>query len=562
MLVLINHNLWAKEHDLDIKKLETIENELSLISYHNKQNFTLQDSMFEYQKLMVLYSDYRTQSIRIAKMFLNKIQNRQTLSGDDLYLISRSLETFHNMNIVMMSFAEQYTAKERMLPSRYVRPSHNLATIKSHLLYLSANLIVLDHLIELHQILFKAEPVLRRIIKNNILNNKTDADGKERLKQTFKLLSRIVDRVEDKKFREQVILVHMTQSELKKEITKSDASFMALNEVLNNPTSQAILKGKSKFNISFYELTDSFISFFNNITNEISKLFGNAAGSVAWRTGYFKDDTKAYMRALRSLRPMDILFEKTPFILTDKLIPGHYGHVAIYLGTEAELKELGMWDHPKIAPLQSQIRSGKTILESVRTGVRLTSLNSFMNIDELTIIRKFDAVIDKKLLSTQISKGIDQVGKDYDFNFDISTLDKIVCSEMIYIVFGHVTWPTQYRLGRPTISPDDVIEILFQKNTKFHLIDSYAARSEKFTETQDILDLANLFEFEVRASDGSPATNPNDPKNGFWKRTTKCYNTNNTEIHPVFLKTDAGKNLFTKNCKTTYKEYKYEETLL
>ena len=53
--------------------------------------------------------------------------------------------------------------------------------------------------------------------------------------------------------------------------------------------------------------------------------------------------------------------------------------------------------------------------------------------------------------------------------FDVSTLDKIVCSELIYITFGNVKWPTEYRLGRPTITPDDVAEILFEKNTKFQI---------------------------------------------------------------------------------------------
>ena len=39
---------------------------------------------------------------------------------------------------------------------------------------------------------------------------------------------------------------------------------------------------------------------------------------------------------------LDILFEKTPFRLTDKLIPDHCGHVAIWTGTQADLIELNI----------------------------------------------------------------------------------------------------------------------------------------------------------------------------------------------------------------------------
>ncbi len=44
------------------------------------------------------------------------------------------------------------------------------------------------------------------------------------------------------------------------------------------------------------------------------------------------------------------------------------------------------------------------------------------------------------------------IGEEYYFNFDISTHDKMVCSELIYIGFG-----------KPTITPDHLTEILLQK---------------------------------------------------------------------------------------------------
>ena len=52
-----------------------------------------------------------------------------------------------------------------------------------------------------------------------------------------------------------------------------------------------------------------------------------------------------------------------------------------------------------------------------------------------------------------------QLGKQYDFNFDVNTTDKIVCSELAYVSFPSVDWPTAKTLGRHSISPDNVAQL-------------------------------------------------------------------------------------------------------
>jgi hypothetical protein len=44
------------------------------------------------------------------------------------------------------------------------------------------------------------------------------------------------------------------------------------------------------------------------------------------------------------LRSGDVLFDKTRFAITDKLIPGYFGHVAIYLESYGALRELGVFN--------------------------------------------------------------------------------------------------------------------------------------------------------------------------------------------------------------------------
>ena len=83
------------------------------------------------------------------------------------------------------------------------------------------------------------------------------------------------------------------------------------------------------------------------------------------------------------------------------------------------------------------------------------------------------------------------MGKTYDFNFDVETTDKLVCSELLYQSFGDVAWPTEKYLGRVTISPDNVASLILYANTPMDL--QYYIKGEKdrsvLYKTED--DLAN-----------------------------------------------------------------------
>ncbi len=64
--------------------------------------------------------------------------------------------------------------------------------------------------------------------------------------------------------------------------------------------------------------------------------------------------------------------------------------------------------------------------------------------------------LDNETLAKRIILALRQVGKAYDFSFDVETTEKIVCSELIYAVFIGLQWPTDKKLGRFTISPDNI----------------------------------------------------------------------------------------------------------
>ena len=186
-----------------------------------------------------------------------------------------------------------------------------------------------------------------------------------------------------------------------------------------------------------------------------SATVGNAIGLVETRHGYLKDLPAAEKSELAAqLRPLDVLLEKTPFRLTDKSIPGHYGHVAVWIGTEAELTELGLWDEPVVRRYHERIRAGALIVEALRPGVELNTLEHFLNIDDLLVIRPHP--MSRAETRAALLRAFGQLGKSYDFNFDVESDRRIVCSELAFVVFPDVAWPTSRVLGRSSISPDQV----------------------------------------------------------------------------------------------------------
>ena len=110
------------------------------------------------------------------------------------------------------------------------------------------------------------------------------------------------------------------------------------------------------------------------------------------------------------------------------------------------------------------------MVEALRQGVKLNTLAHFMNIDDLVILRHRELKKDRK--NEYLVRAFTPVGKKYDFNFDVETDKKIVCSEIAYVVFHDVNWQTEKSIGRYTISPDNVANMALG-NGPFEIIELY-----------------------------------------------------------------------------------------
>ena len=203
---------------------------------------------------------------------------------------------------------------------------------------------------------------------------------------------------------------------------------------------------------------DLFDGFFSSLSENI----GNTAGLVETREGYLYGDAEAAQNIRQVIQPGDILIERTPFRLTDKLIPGYWGHVAVYIGTKDELIEMGIWDDLNVTynidtnrTYQDDIENDQLIVEALRDGVQLNSIEHFLNVDDLAIMHD-TSEYDTLNRTQRIKRVIEQLGKEYDFEYDIEDSSKIICSELVYISSIHIDWDTERFAGISTISPDNV----------------------------------------------------------------------------------------------------------
>jgi len=157
----------------------------------------------------------------------------------------------------------------------------------------------------------------------------------------------------------------------------------------------------------------------------ISGLFGNTMGLFESRKGKLYGNVQAKKIITETLEPLDILLEKTPFRLTDKLIPGHFGHVAIWTGSKAELINLDIWGNPYVQKYKEELsnetninsKNEHQIIEALRSGVQLSTIDEFMNIDDFVILRPIfkEKEGEKVLTKEALLMAFRQLGKKIRF---------------------------------------------------------------------------------------------------------------------------------------------------
>lgn len=143
------------------------------------------------------------------------------------------------------------------------------------------------------------------------------------------------------------------------------------------------------------------------------------------------------IRLIPLLKKWDIVCQKSPRRFTDKFIPGYFGHSGIYLGDNL-------------------------FAEVIQSGSVYASPHKFLEGDEFIVLRP------KTITESQNDKMINnlksQMGKKYDFNFNVESPDRLFCTELIYLVYDHIAWETKKIAGRNTLLPDYLVKTALVNN--------------------------------------------------------------------------------------------------
>lgn len=164
-----------------------------------------------------------------------------------------------------------------------------------------------------------------------------------------------------------------------------------------------------------------------------------------------------------ALRPGDVIVVRKEHAFTNYFLPGYWPHAALYLGTLNQLQDMQLHKHHHVGRKWSQIESldpkrCHRVLESMKDGVHIRSLANPLQSDAVAVIRPRLSV---DQISAAISRGLQHEGKSYDFDFDFSRSDRLVCTEVVYRSYegvGGIAFELTRRAGRITLSAEDLLQ--------------------------------------------------------------------------------------------------------
>ena len=161
------------------------------------------------------------------------------------------------------------------------------------------------------------------------------------------------------------------------------------------------------------------------------------------------------------LRPGDLIFMRPERKSSTYLCPGWWTHVAIYHGDTHSLNKLELQPDSSLNHYLPAIQTGHCIIEAIGSGVVLNTMKDSLNVDHAVIVRPN---ISSQGIRQALDAAFSHIGKPYDFDFDFSRTDKLVCTELVYRAFHgceDIRFEPEIRLGRPTLSPDSLLNLIF-----------------------------------------------------------------------------------------------------
>ena len=161
------------------------------------------------------------------------------------------------------------------------------------------------------------------------------------------------------------------------------------------------------------------------------------------------------------LQPGDVIITRHDDAMSNLFLPGFWPHAALYIGPESVIAELDLEIDPD---RRSRWVEPVRILEARKDGVLLRDPADTLRVDAFTVIRPKLGSLD---LRRALARALSHEGKLYDFEFDFSRADRLVCTEVVYRAFdgvGPMRFELRRRAGRLTFSAEDLIDLAISGN--------------------------------------------------------------------------------------------------
>jgi len=195
------------------------------------------------------------------------------------------------------------------------------------------------------------------------------------------------------------------------------------------------------------------------------------------------------------LCPGDLVLTRTERNLTSALLPGFWIHVVLYLGGTEDLERLGLSDQPVIRRHWEEIRAGSrygSVVHAISPNVHICPLETCLEVGHVAVLRPRVEDVER---AGAMLEALRHVGKPYDFEFDFSQSQRIVCTGLVYRSYhgrGPISFSLVKHLGRYTLTPDELCE---------------QALPEGCDTARPLFDLAGLV---LQAADGRPRVIPDE----------------------------------------------------
>jgi uncharacterized protein YycO len=415
---------------------------------------SLKKEVGEFRTLAERALSLRAETIKVAKQIRDKEEQGKPLTGEDLDLLNQGIVQHLSLRQELLAVAEAHECwldgSDRELTALGISPE---TRVKGVMLSLSSALVLYDNYL-MAVSLFEGDSKLRRLLNERDPGYAVNSAALAKVTLHY-------DSVTNRQRVRKAMKFYEKESKRQRKSLEASPEMGYVSALIDQSPSYTMVRKWSPFymvgrKLGFFGAvtTDTLTGMEREGMNLFSMVFGNAVGLVETRKGKLYDRKEVLADVRGTLKAGDILLEKTPFRLTDKLIPGYWGHAAVWIGTEEELKELGIWNNPVVARYHDEIRQGRLVVEALRSGVEMNSLEHFFNIDSFGALRKPE--LSRESRARTVIQALRQVGKPYDFNFDVESKERVYCSKLVYLSYSGVEWPTKKSLGRTTFTPDDV----------------------------------------------------------------------------------------------------------